>query len=366
MGWPIFIQLHKTTFDVLASEHYGPAVTLALPNRYILLGSRKGFLPHSATKNWRTSPSYSYWYDSTRNYVSLIKPSSSWAVLTFALEGKQSDPFCATYLTSTLLDGTHLSMFSLTTKLPKSGLEKITAMNVFWTTTLWTSLVKICSTELKCLACLGEPSLDLWLWWILIIILLRHDVAMQVVGQPARDLARHFVQRCVLQWKAILIQSWQISQMELALAKQGLFMWWRLISKCWLWFQNHKRLMPFLMPPPEFRPGELTQLGLTGTCEMQICRSAGPWSMGTPNRIEHSIQNAYLKGKLSDAGISVILTSHCSNPNVGTLRLHWEPIFHHLASIFDRLFISYLNLCLYQDDCQRRQDWEQDRWRFGP
>jgi len=50
-----------------------------------------------------------------------------------------------------------------------------------------------------------------------------------------------------------------------------------------------------LLPPPEFRPGELTQMGLTGTCELQICRSAGLWSLGTPDRIEHSIQNAYLK-----------------------------------------------------------------------
>lgn len=54
--------------------------------------------------------------------------------------------------------------------------------------------------------------------------------------------------------------------------------------------------MPFLLPPPEFRPGELTQMGLTGTCELQICRSAGPWSIGTPSRVEHSIQTAYLKG----------------------------------------------------------------------
>lgn len=28
--------------------------------------------------------------------------------------------------------------------------------------------------------------------------LFRHDVGMQVVGQPARDLARHFVQRLVM------------------------------------------------------------------------------------------------------------------------------------------------------------------------
>ncbi|KAF8158304.1 hypothetical protein B0H34DRAFT_769482 [Crassisporium funariophilum] len=88
-----------------------------------------------------------------------------------------------------------------------------------------------------------------------------HDVAMQIVGQPARDLARHFVQR----WNYLLR------------------------------IKNHSRVMPFLLPPPEFRPGELTQLGLTGTCELQICRSAGPWSLGTPGRIEHSIQNAYLK-----------------------------------------------------------------------
>jgi hypothetical protein len=62
--------------------------------------------------------------------------------------------------------------------------------------------------------------------------------------------------------------------------------------------QNHSRIMPFLLPPPDFKPGELTAMGLTGTCELQICRSAGPWSMGTPSRIEHSIQNAYLKGIL--------------------------------------------------------------------
>ncbi|KAI1794831.1 phospholipase D [Ganoderma leucocontextum] len=88
-----------------------------------------------------------------------------------------------------------------------------------------------------------------------------HDVSMQVVGQPARDLARHFVQR----WNHLLR------------------------------IKNHTRAMPFLLPPPEFKPGELAHMGLTGTCELQICRSAGPWSMGTPDRIEHSIQNAYLK-----------------------------------------------------------------------
>ncbi|KAH9925437.1 phospholipase D [Epithele typhae] len=88
-----------------------------------------------------------------------------------------------------------------------------------------------------------------------------HDVSMQIVGQPARDLARHFVQR----WNHLLR------------------------------IKNHSRTMPFLLPPPEFKPGELADMGLTGTCELQICRSAGPWSLGTPDRVEHSIQNAYLK-----------------------------------------------------------------------
>jgi phospholipase D1/2 len=54
--------------------------------------------------------------------------------------------------------------------------------------------------------------------------------------------------------------------------------------------------MPCLLPPPEFKPTELAAMGLTGTCEVQICRSAGPWSLGTHDQIENSIQNAYLKG----------------------------------------------------------------------
>ncbi|KAH7099651.1 phospholipase D [Auriculariales sp. MPI-PUGE-AT-0066] len=88
-----------------------------------------------------------------------------------------------------------------------------------------------------------------------------HDVGMQILGQPARDLARHFIQR----WNYLLR------------------------------VKNHTRSLPFLLPAPDFKPAQLEELNLTGTCELQICRSAGPWSMGTPNRTEDSIHNAYLK-----------------------------------------------------------------------
>ncbi|KAF2748305.1 phospholipase D1 [Sporormia fimetaria CBS 119925] len=88
-----------------------------------------------------------------------------------------------------------------------------------------------------------------------------HDIGMQIVGQPARDMARHFVQR----WNYLLRQ------------------------------RTPSRPTPFLLPPPDFMPGEIEALGLDGTCEVQILRSASSWSLGTPNKTEHSIMNAYVQ-----------------------------------------------------------------------
>ncbi|WFD41697.1 phospholipase D [Malassezia psittaci] len=94
-----------------------------------------------------------------------------------------------------------------------------------------------------------------------------HDVGTQLFGQPARDLCRHFCQR----WNSLLRS------------------------------KKHTRLMPFLMPPPDLTPLEMERYGVKGTCEIQILRSAGPWSLNTPKTVEHSIQNAYLKTiQLSD------------------------------------------------------------------
>ncbi len=87
-----------------------------------------------------------------------------------------------------------------------------------------------------------------------------HDISMQVVGQPARDLTRHFVQR----WNYVLRQ------------------------------RKPTRPTPFLLPPPDFNPADLETLGLDGTCEVQILRSSCWWSIGT-DKTEHSIMNAYIK-----------------------------------------------------------------------
>lgn len=87
-----------------------------------------------------------------------------------------------------------------------------------------------------------------------------HDISMQVVGQPARDLTRHFVQR----WNYVL---------------RG---------------RKPTRPTPFLLPPSDYLPEDLEAVGLNGTCEVQILRSACNWSLGL-EEVEHSIMNAYCK-----------------------------------------------------------------------
>ena len=88
-----------------------------------------------------------------------------------------------------------------------------------------------------------------------------HDISMQIVGQPARDVGRHFVQR----WNYIL-------------RSKG----------------STTRPTPVLIPPPDYEQSELEDLGMTGTCQVQILRSASSWSIGTPNKVERSILNAYV------------------------------------------------------------------------
>lgn len=100
-----------------------------------------------------------------------------------------------------------------------------------------------------------------------------HDVHCVVYGQPARDLARHFV------------QSWNWVKAEKAKRKS-----------------EH---IPFLLPLQDYteREDEVGSEPLSlvvsreeeterGTCQVQVLRSAGDWSLGCPT--ESSIYNAYL------------------------------------------------------------------------
>lgn len=88
-----------------------------------------------------------------------------------------------------------------------------------------------------------------------------HDISVQVVGQPARDIARHFVQR----WN------------------------YHLRNK------TPSRPTPFLVPPPDYTQEQLEENQFIGSNELQILRSAGPWSIGTLTKVEHSILNAYVE-----------------------------------------------------------------------
>ncbi|WBW71606.1 phospholipase D, Pld1 [Schizosaccharomyces osmophilus] len=88
-----------------------------------------------------------------------------------------------------------------------------------------------------------------------------HDVSMSILGQPARDAARHFVQR------------------------------WNYLLEC----KRPARKIPTLIPPVDFTNEQLIEKQLTGTCEVQLLRSAGLWSLGLADSVEQSIHNAYVK-----------------------------------------------------------------------
>ncbi|GEQ71267.1 hypothetical protein JCM33374_g4948 [Metschnikowia sp. JCM 33374] len=87
-----------------------------------------------------------------------------------------------------------------------------------------------------------------------------HDVHMMTSGEIARDLSRHFVQR----WNYLLRQ------------------------------KRPSRMTPLLTPPPDLTEEQVKEMNLNGTCEIQVLRSSGSWSLGLKEH-EQSIQQAYLK-----------------------------------------------------------------------
>ncbi|KAJ2493585.1 hypothetical protein IWW37_000451 [Coemansia sp. RSA 2050] len=84
-----------------------------------------------------------------------------------------------------------------------------------------------------------------------------HDVHMAMIGQPARDVARHFIQR------------WNFIKSSKGMAKAH---------------------MPFLMPKGEYSVSR-NDLQYRGTCRTQVLRSSAEWSMGITK--ESSIHTAY-------------------------------------------------------------------------
>ncbi|KAJ1794940.1 hypothetical protein LPJ59_004436, partial [Coemansia sp. RSA 2399] len=84
-----------------------------------------------------------------------------------------------------------------------------------------------------------------------------HDVHMAMIGQPARDIARHFIQR------------WNFVKSSKGMAKAH---------------------MPFLMPKGEYSATR-NDLQYRGTCRTQLLRSSAEWSLGITK--ESSIHTAY-------------------------------------------------------------------------
>ncbi|KAF9961343.1 Phospholipase D1 [Mortierella alpina] len=86
-----------------------------------------------------------------------------------------------------------------------------------------------------------------------------HDVGLQILGQPSRDVARHFIQR------------------------------WNFLCRT----KPKQRRIPFLLPKPDIHLSKLDEMGLQGTCEVQILRSVSSWSIGVKDP-ECSILTAYI------------------------------------------------------------------------
>ncbi|KAL0081875.1 hypothetical protein J3Q64DRAFT_1643019, partial [Phycomyces blakesleeanus] len=86
-----------------------------------------------------------------------------------------------------------------------------------------------------------------------------HDVHVAMLGPPARDIARHFVQR------------WNFVKSTRAKDRSDL---------------------PFLMPKGEYVSSR-DESKFRGTCRIQVVRSSAGWSQGVPR--EHSIYTAYME-----------------------------------------------------------------------
>lgn len=117
-----------------------------------------------------------------------------------------------------------------------------------------------------------------------------HDVSLGVAGPPARDIARHFVQR------------WNFVKKEKAMKK------------------SH---MKFLTPKGEY-VSTRNETGWTGTQKVQILRSSTVWSQGVD--VERSIQDAYLESIAKAEHFIYIENQFFGKdpPTVESVNLRWK------------------------------------------
>lgn len=88
-----------------------------------------------------------------------------------------------------------------------------------------------------------------------------HDVQAVVYGQPARDAARHFIQR------------WNYIKSQKSMHREG--------------------QVPFLLPKEDFTESDVKKLGYAGTSNIQLLRSSAEWSSGMLPEV--SIYDAYVQ-----------------------------------------------------------------------
>lgn len=86
-----------------------------------------------------------------------------------------------------------------------------------------------------------------------------HDIHMAITGLPARDVARHFVQR----WNFIKVNK-----------------------------SKEREVVPFLLPKGEY-VATRDEIKFKGSCRIQVLRSSAEWSQGIKR--EYSIYNAYME-----------------------------------------------------------------------
>ncbi|KAI8359820.1 hypothetical protein BD560DRAFT_449073 [Blakeslea trispora] len=97
-----------------------------------------------------------------------------------------------------------------------------------------------------------------------------HDISLRIAGPAARDVSRHFVQR------------WNFLRRKKPNAP--------------------KRPTPMLLPVPEAythkigsNDKRICHPHFSESCRVQILRSVSPWSIGSVDHVEKSIQNAYVE-----------------------------------------------------------------------